>query len=73
MNVREALEKLTICEEVGSNDEQYVFEVLYPRLLAPIIEKAARAAWNKGLADSHRFPVSSDNGVTAFVAAMKEE
>ena len=68
MNVREALEKtlgrIRWCEE----DQQ-----LISRDLAPIIETAARAAWNKGLADQHRFPVSSDNGVTAFVAAMMEK
>ena len=59
MNVREALEK----NLQGRH---------YPaaKTLAPKFEIALRAAWNKGLADQHRFPVSSDNGVTAGVTAM---
>ena len=44
----------------------------YPaaKTLAPDIEVALRAAWNRGLADQHRFPVNSNNGVTAGTTAM---
>lgn len=63
MNVREALEKV--------GDEKFL--MLNAKVLAPIIERALRAAWNKGLADSHHFPVNSDNGVTAGVKAMVEK
>ena len=73
MNVREALEgqAATVlgAEVIQAMETQSFLSVEY---IAPIIERAARAAWNKGLADQHRFPVSSDNGVSAFVAAMVE-
>ena len=67
MNVREALECVPGYHEYHEAVSDYQDD------LAPIIERALRAAWNKGLADQHRFPVSSDNGVTAFVAAMMEK
>ncbi len=73
MNVREALEKLLL--------EKYA--MINANNLAPIIERALRAAYDKGSYDhgtdtglSYRNDspfMDSDHGVTAGVAAMMEE
>ena len=67
--MREALEKIL---QDTKNDLYVPPEALF----APIIERALRAAWEKGWADRkmHRHLVpNTDRGVTAFVAAMVEE
>ena len=70
MNVREALEKFVV---VGGP----VVGNLNANDLAPIIERALREAWAEGTADGRSiqcgYDKSSDNGVTAGVAAMVEE
>lgn len=65
MNVREAL--ATICEEQWDG----VGELL--DVLAPIIERALRAAYRTGVQDQmDKLSNISDNGVTAGVAALVE-
>ncbi len=81
MNVREALEKqagIVVGPEVIRAMETESF--LSVEYIAPIIEKALRAAYEEGWTDAEetlgagQMPVSdSDLGVTAGVAAMVEE
>ena len=66
MNVREALEKFVV---VGGP----VVGNLNANDLAPIIEKGLRAAYRTGVQDQmDKLGNTSDNGVTAGVAAMVE-
>ena len=72
MNVREALECVPGYHEYHETVSDYQDD------LAPIIERALRAAYGVGVADALlRVPMPdrdlSDNGVTAGVAAMMEE
>ena len=78
MNVREALEKLGGRISVAHGfflhgSGMLPVEKAMVNDLAPEIERALRAAWHKGLADSHRLYVNSDSGITAGVAEMVEE
>ena len=69
MNVQEALEKLL--EQEVYNSEGYYDDAL---LLAPIIERALRAAYNEGWHGCNKLsPHVTERGVTAGVAAMMEE
>ena len=69
MNVREALEKL-LNQEVQHCDS-YDDDA---RLLAPIIKRALRAAYRTGIRDMlDGLGNTSENGVTAGVAAMMEQ
>ena len=81
MTVREALEKTRgerYCDHDGYDDRchnctAWLVEGEVFADLAPIIERALRAAYRAGANDGfYRLVTSSDDGVTAGVAAMVE-